>query len=156
MILIGIDPAPVNTSYVKLNTETMDILDFGKINNEDFIKYLENEDYDIVSLEVIVPMGVQGASIVETAEMVGIYTYIIKQRMKRLKRVTRFETKKHYKVMRNTKTTRYPSADSQIRSNLIDRFGVVGTKKNKGYFYGFKEDIWQAMGVAVYCIDTEL
>ena len=39
--------------------------------------------------------------------------------------------------------------DSNIRQALMDRFGEVGTKKNQGYFYGFKADIWQAFAVCV-------
>lgn len=43
--------------------------------------------------------------------------------------------------------------DSNIRQALIDRFGVVGVKANKGWFYGFKSDIWSAYAVGVTYLD---
>ena len=42
--------------------------------------------------------------------------------------------------------------DTNVRQALIDRFGVVGTKKNQGWFYGFKADIWQAYALGVHTI----
>ena len=43
--------------------------------------------------------------------------------------------------------------DSNIRQALIDRFGVVGTKGNKGYFYGVSKDMWSAIAICVTYID---
>ena len=43
--------------------------------------------------------------------------------------------------------------DSNIRQALIDRFGTVGTKKNPGWFYGFKADCWSAYAVGITYLD---
>ena len=49
-----------------------------------------------------------------------------------------------------------PKLIKQARQALIDRFGVVGTKSNKGWFYGFKSDIWSAYAVGVTYHDMYL
>ena len=43
--------------------------------------------------------------------------------------------------------------DTNIRQSLLDRFGEVGTKKQQGWFYGFKSDIWAAYAVGVTYYD---
>lgn len=47
--------------------------------------------------------------------------------------------------------------DKNIRQALIDRYGVVGTKANPGFFYvngvKFAKDMWAAMAVAVTYFD---
>jgi hypothetical protein len=45
--------------------------------------------------------------------------------------------------------------ESNINQALKDRFGDKGTVKNKGYFYGFKADVWQAMALAVTYLDKQ-
>jgi hypothetical protein len=50
--------------------------------------------------------------------------------------------------------------DANVRQALIDRFGpgkdrAIGKKASKGPLYGFKSDLWAALGVAVTVGDRE-
>jgi len=58
----------------------------------------------------------------------------------------RLEVKKH--ICHNGS-----AKDPNIRQALIDRFGPPGTKKAPGLLYGVKNDIWQALALAVCFID---
>lgn len=147
--VLAIDPANTKTSFVLFDRNTFEIYDKGRINNNDFIEYLKNVECGVVALEIIVNMGVSGRTLFETAEAVGVYTYIVNDRQIALKRVTRNEVKKHFKVKRSTKAQKQPSADSQIRSRLIERFGQEHTK-------GLAYDMWQAYAVGVYAVDKEV
>ena len=44
--------------------------------------------------------------------------------------------------------------DGNIRQALIDRFGVVGTKKAPGPLFGVSSHYWAALAVAVYAAET--
>jgi hypothetical protein len=43
--------------------------------------------------------------------------------------------------------------DANIRQALIDRFGIVGTKKNPGPLFGISQHRWAALAVAVTAHD---
>lgn len=152
--ILAIDPANKQTAYVIFDKETFEIYDKDLVPNDEFIQVMLEGNYDEVALEIIVNMGMAGKTVFRTAEYVGIYSYLANKMNKELYRISRPQVKKHFKVKRSTKKQKQPSADSQIRTSLINRFGEVGTKKNQGYFYGFKADIWQAMAVGVYHADT--
>jgi hypothetical protein len=44
--------------------------------------------------------------------------------------------------------------DSNVRQALIDRWGAPGTKKAPGPTYGISKDVWAALAVATYWMDT--
>ena len=117
---------------------------------------IERNEYDIMAIEIIANFGLSGRHLFETSEMIGRCDYANTKNGKTTLRIKRNDVKKHFKVKRGSKQNKVPGADSQIRTSLIKRFGEVGTKANPGYFYGFKEDIWQAMGISVYTIDNKL
>ena len=43
--------------------------------------------------------------------------------------------------------------DANIKAALIERFGHPGTKKNQGWLYGIKKDLWAALAVGVTWLD---
>lgn len=74
-----------------------------------------------------------------------------------IERISRFATDKIYYIYRKDEKMNIchsmKAKDSNIRQALIDRFGEVGTKKNPGWFYGFKADIWSAYAVGITYLD---
>lgn len=120
------------------------------------LEIIERNEYDVMAIEIIVNFGLSGRHLFETSEMIGSCDYANTKNGKTTLRIKRNDVKTHFKVKRGSKQNKVPGADSQIRTSLINRFGEVGTKSNKGYFYGFKADIWQAMAVSVYTIDNKL
>ena len=147
MSIIAIDPGNVMSGYVVLNND-LSIREFGKIDNFELLekihmdKFIEDDDeMDYFVIEMIASYGMAvGQTIFDTCVWIGRFieaydchecTYIYRKDEK----------------MNLCGTMK--AKDSNIRQALIDRFGSVGTKKNKGWFYGFKSDIWSAYAVGV-------
>lgn len=154
MNILAIDPANVESAYTLVNSDTLEIYSKGKIPNKDMLNLAESVEYDCMAIEIIVNMGLSGKHLFETAEMIGKLCYICESRGIKLIRVKRTDVKKHFKVKRVINGQKAPSADSQIRTSLINKYGDVGTKDNQGYFYGYKADIWQAHAVFDYVLEN--
>lgn len=157
---MGIDPANKQTAYVILD-RNFKLYDSGLVPNDEFLEIMERSDYDTVACEIIVNFGVSGASLFETAEFIGKIDLMSEILDKPFHRIKRTDTKKHFDVKRSTKYKKVPNADTQISRYLQTRFAKEpkvnfgkGLKGKPDYFYGFKADMWQAMGVGVYYIDT--
>lgn len=97
-------------------------------------------------IEMIASYGMAvGQTVFETCVWIGRFQEIADYKGKRIKYIYRKDEKMNLCYSMKAK-------DSNIRQALIDRFGEVGTKKNPGWFYGFKKDIWAAYAVGVtYC-----
>lgn len=151
-MILAIDPGNIESAYVILDKDLKPI-EFGKVQNEELLDDLfwdrfhrrcmeaTDEMIDYLAIEMIASYGMAvGKEVFDTCVWIG--RFIQEANVKEIKLVYRKEVKMNLCQTMKAK-------DSNIRQALIDRFGEVGTKKNPGWFHGFKSDIWQAYAVGV-------
>lgn len=145
MKILAIDPGNIESAYVLMDTETYKPLEFGKIDNTQMLFKIKELEYDKLIVEMIASYGMAvGASVFDTCVWIG--RFIQARKCPEFEYIYRKEEKMNLCYTMKAK-------DSNIRQALIDRFGEVGTKKNPGFFYGFKKDIWAAFAVGTTYID---
>lgn len=161
MKLLAIDPGPVESAYVVIDTDDCQPISFGKLPNEELQDRLWTAAPSIITadcavIEMIASYGMAvGAEVFETCVWVGrLYTAIECQTGDEPTLVKRHPVKVHH--CHSARAT-----DSNIRQALVDRFAKgqpnhgKGTKAEPGWFYGFHSDIWAAYALAVYAADQE-
>ena len=145
--ILAIDPGDVLSAYVIMDAKTYKPYKIGLIPNEEMIKILRTEEFDFMAIEMIASYGMPvGKSIFDTCVWIGRFIETVVFRNISYEQIYRLEEK--LTICFSVKAN-----DSNIRQALIDRFGVVGTKKNPGFFYGFKKDIWAAFAVGCTFLD---
>ena len=150
-MILSIDPGNIESAYCVIDKETYKPIEFGKIKNEELREKLIGEIHyypiDTMAIEMIASYGMPvGKEVFETCVWIGRFieafkcpfTYYIYRKEEKMNLCGSMKAK-----------------DSNIRQALIDRFGEVGTKKSKGFFYGFKKDIWSAYAVGVTWLDKQ-
>ena len=144
--IMSIDPGNIESAYCIIDTDTYTPVKFGKVENEILLYEVEKEKYDKLVIEMIASYGMPvGASVFDTCVWIGRF---IQASPKDYEYIYRKEEKMNLCGSMKAK-------DSNIRQALIDRFGEVGTKKNQGFFYGFKKDIWAAFAVGCTYLDKQ-
>lgn len=157
MKILAIDPGNEYSGYVLVEADEADItkvLDVGKIRNEEIYNVL-GKDYDHLAIEMIAGMGMTvGAEVFETCVWIGKFLEYARFTDRK------FQTQRIYRRDEKICLCGAPTAkDANIRQALCDRYAAgqpnygKGTKKNKGFFYGFSADMWAAMAVAVTYYD---
>lgn len=149
-MILAIDPGNIESAYCLIEKETYKPIEFGKVENNK-IRELINKDYECEDLiiEMIASYGMPvGKEVFDTCVWIGRFIETALINNKGYEYIYRKDVKMNLCNSMRAK-------DSNIRQALIDRFGVVGTKKNKGWFYGFKADIWSAYAVGVTYLDKE-
>lgn len=154
-VILAIDPGNIQSGYVLVEHDGQEIrkvLDVGKIPNEEIYKVLCWQ-YEHLAIEMVAGMGMPvGQEVFDTCFWIGRfweYAEIYRQGYQ-IQKIFRREEKLYLCGCLSAK-------DKNIRQALIDRYGVVGTKKNPGFFYvngtKFAKDMWQAMAVATTYFD---
>lgn len=145
MTILSIDPGNIESAYCLIDKETYKPIEFGKIDNALLLKKIEELEYEKLVIEMIASYGMAvGQTVFETCVWIG--RFIQRRNCSEYEYIYRKEEKINICNSMRAK-------DSNIRQALIDRFGVVGTKSNKGWFYGFKKDIWSAYAVGITYLD---
>ena len=150
-MILSIDPGNVESAYCVIDKETYKPIEFGKIKNEELreklISDLHRYPIESFAIEMIASYGMPvGKEVFETCVWIG--RFIQARNCADFDYIYRKEEKMNLCGSMKAK-------DSNIRQALIDRFGEVGTKKNQGFFYGFKKDIWAAFAVGVTWLDKQ-
>jgi hypothetical protein len=144
--IIAIDPGTTQSAFVIW--DGVQIIDKDIISNELFLQFMKGWPVKPIPL-IIEQIRCYGMAIGQTTLDTVFWSgrfWEAWQGEKHL--IPRMDVKMHL-----CKSAR--AKDSNVIQALIDRFayGVrnrgKGTKKEPGFFYGFHDDIWQAMGVAV-------
>lgn len=148
-MILAIDVGTTETGYCLMDKVTYKPLKFGKIDNDDLLKIVKEEEYDELVYEEFQSYGMPiGISTITSITWNGRYIQSALDRGKKVSFVYRKDEKINLCGSMKAK-------DSNIRQALIDRFGVVGVKANKGFFYGFKKDIWAAFAVGCTYLDKQ-
>ena len=152
MIILAIDTGSTESAYVLCN-EKYEILDKGKVENNEMLSIVKNGGYDELVLEMVACYGMAvGKEVFDTCVWIGRYWE------------ASTTTTRAYIYRKDEKVNLCNSVrakDANIRQALIDRFAKFdfkngkGTKKQQDWFYGFKADIWAAYAVAVTYLDMK-
>ena len=166
-MILAIDPGNEQSGVVLIRERDLKPIVAEKITNEELLDNLlmdryesleESECINHVAIEMIASYGMAvGQSVFETCVWIGRFIQALEDNYYNdsLKFIYRKDEKMNLCGSMKAK-------DSNIVQALIDRFAPntpnkgKGTKKEPGWFYGFKKDIWQAYAVGVTYHDMYL
>ena len=159
-VILAIDPGNEYSGYVVLivhEDKSIYVVDKGKVQNTHIFhvmdKYMKNSCE--IAIEMIASYGMAvGKEVFETCVWIG--KFIRHAEIVGITPTRIYRLQEKMCLCHSTK-----AKDSNIVQALVDRFAPCqpnmgkGTKKNPGFFFGFKKDIWQAMAVAVTYLELE-
>lgn len=160
-MILAIDPGNIESGYVIVNKKSLKVIYSGKVENEtlvDIIKDFSGSlDIEYVAIEMVASYGMAvGATVFDTCVWIGRFTELCIEYLN-IKPTFIYRKDEKLNLCGSMK-----AKDSNIVQALIDRFAPdtpnkgKGSKKEPGWFYGFKKDIWQSYAVAVTYYDLYL
>jgi hypothetical protein len=161
--VLAIDPGNTYSGWVLIDAVTCRPLRFGMDRNEDLRALLRGDAGvegrlvpDRVVIEMVASYGMPvGAEVFETCVWVGRFMESVcptDDLCPPVELVERMQVKVHH-----CHSAR--ASDANVRQALVDRFAKgepnhgKGTRARPGWFHGFRADIWQAYGLAVFAAD---
>lgn len=152
-MILAIDPALGRTAYVLMNQQFKPV-EFGIKENFEMLDIMaeicKRNKPIIVAIEMIACYGMAvSKTVFETCVWIGRFQQLAYSHGIPVEFVYRKDVKMNICGQMRAK-------DANVNQALRDRFGEVGVKKNQGFFYGFKADIWAAYAVGVTWLDKEI
>lgn len=153
-MILAIDPGNTESGFCFIDKDTIRPLNFGKVDNALLKGRVLTNKADVVAIEMVASYGMPvGIEVFETCVWIGRFLEAAFTGGKKVDLITRGEVKMHlcHSMRAN---------DATIKQALVDRFAKgqrnygKGTKKEPGFFYGFKSDIWSAFALGVTYIDS--
>lgn len=153
--VVAIDPGTTESGVCIVRTSDYRPIDFVKIENENVAVWVFERIRNLYRLviEMVASYGMPvGREVFETCVWIGRFIEQLNCPGIGYEFVYRQDEK--LTLCHSVKAN-----DATIRQALADRFAYgqtnlgKGTKKDKGFFYGFSKDIWSAYAVAVTAID---
>lgn len=149
MLIIGVDPGPMLSSFVAFNGER--VVFNREVHADQFLGFVAEhvQDRAVLAVEWIESFGMAvGQEVFQTVYRIGSLATIAKLERNPVRLIPRRDVKLHLCNSSRAK-------DKNVRQALLDRFGPVGTMKNRGPLYGISSHAWSALAVAVTAHDCE-
>jgi len=150
--IIAIDPGNIESAYVVM--QDFKIISFGKIANALFLPKMQEviQKYENIDcyIEMVASYGMSvGQTVFDTCVWIGrFYESWSWMSGEQPKLIYRKDIKMHHCNATFAK-------DSNIITALKDKYGEKGTKANKGFFFGVSKDVWQAIALATFILETD-
>jgi len=150
-MILAIDPGNEQSAYAVLDQDLRPV-DFGILKNANMFGIILNSPARHFVIEMVASYGMAvGQEVFETCVWIGRFLQFAEERgaFRQIRRILRMDEK--IMLCHDSR-----AKDANIRQALIDRFGPVGTKANKGWFYGVSKDVWSAIAIGVTYNDLYL